>query len=322
MIAHQRWVFRRLGLWETFAVGFAILLPILSAFVFPDFLPDDFDVFWKAANGTSLEGFYYPHWALFILKPFTLFRSGLFAYFAWNIMNVLGMFYAVRVFGGKAAVLLLCNPMIFNIYFGGAVGVVAAGIAFYAYYLERRPILAGWGAAVAFIKPQLGLPLILVLALTADTSWKNRFLSTIPSFIALGLSLLAYGEWITGLLDRLQNAPPNAVASITLWQYFGPIVAVLWLGLFIPKLTRNQRLLMVTAVSALALPYYQHTGLLTMFMFPVGYLSLLSNIAYAQIFMDWAGVRISVIIPVLVYGWLLWKAYSQWQTERNIRDIE
>jgi hypothetical protein len=136
-------VFRRLSLWETFAVAFTILLPIFSAAVFPDLFPDDFDAFSQAANGVSLEGFYYPHWALFILQPLTLFKNGLLAYYVWNTLNVLGMLYAVRVFGGKTAIVLLCNPMIFNVYFGGAVGIIAAGSAFYAYYLERRPILAG-----------------------------------------------------------------------------------------------------------------------------------------------------------------------------------
>jgi hypothetical protein len=170
---------------------------------------------------------------------------------------------------------------------------------------------------LAFIKPQLGLPLILGVALTADTSWKNRILSTLPSFIVLGLSLLAYGFWPAGLLDRLQNAPPNTVASITLWQYIGPVAALLWLGVFIPGLDRNQRMMMVAATSALALPYYQHTGLLTLFMFPVGQLGLLSNIAYAQVFLDWAGVRLSVIVPLLAYEWMLWQAYRNWRTRNT-----
>jgi hypothetical protein len=164
----------------------------------------------------------------------------------------------------------------------------------------------------------LGLPLILAIALTADTAWKNRVFSTFATFIVLALSLLAYGMWLPGLLDRLQHAPPNAVASITLWQYSGALAALLWLGVFVPHLDRQQRLTLVAATSALALPYYQHTGLLTLFMFPVGYLGLLGNIAYAQIFMDWAGVRLSVVVPLLAYGWLLWQAYHNWHKQQDV----
>ena len=75
-----------------------------------------------------------------------------------------GIWFAVRVFGGKSPLALLSYQMLFVCFYGQIAGVIVAGLALLWWSLERkRWLLAGIGAALALIKWQMGLPLCAAL---------------------------------------------------------------------------------------------------------------------------------------------------------------
>jgi len=295
---------RRVSYIEAFALLFGICLSIgLATFNVsnPAIGGSDFFIYLNAANG-EFEGFYYAYWSLPIFDLLNRLPSPQIAYALWNTLNILCCFLAARILGGKASVVLLSYQMFFILYYGQISGVIVLGIAWYSWMLARsRPLLAGWGAVLAFIKPQMGFPMILAAALVADIRWRDRVVSSIPSFAVLLLSLLAYDGWIIELVERIRTQPPIVVGSIPLWDYIGAWSLLLWLPVLLLPLKPTQRLIAVAAVSSLAVPYFQHTGLITLFVLPVGYLGLLGNLGYLMIPLRWDGLETLLIVPLLAY---------------------
>jgi hypothetical protein len=56
-------------------------------------------------------------------------------------------------------------------------------------------------------------------------------------------------------------------------------------------------------------PYYQHTGLLGLFVLPAGYLGLLGNLGYLMLPFRWDGREFVIVVPLLAYGWVIWKSW-------------
>lgn len=302
-------IFRRPTLFEAFAILFGIAFMIglnyLNANVSPNIFAPDFGIYLRSVQG-DYTGFYYAYWSLPLYMPFVALNDIHLSLVIWTTLNVLGIFFAARVLGGKAAIALLSYQMLAVIYHGQIVGIIIGGWALYIYLLQRnKPLLAGVGAVLALTKPQLGVPLILAAALVADVSWKDRIVSSLLPWAALLLSLLAYGNWPLEVWERVQAEPPIALGSITLWDYIGAWSLLLWLPAILLPMKPKQRLIAIAAASSLAVPYYQQTGLLALYALPTGYLGLLGNLGYLNLFVGWDGLEALMIVPILAYGWVV-----------------
>ncbi len=294
----------RITPWELFALILA--LSLLGVFVSMiaglGFLPNDFYDYMQTASG-DFSGYYYAYW---ILPVFSLLAKlpPLLAYAIWGTVNILSVFFASRVFGGRTPLVLLSFQMLYVAFIGQIVGVIAGGLALLWWGLSRRRwALAGLGLTIASTKFHLGILIGLVLLLIADISWRQRVRVLIVPAIVFALSLLIYPSWPIEVISTLGTTPANDWGSISLWRWIGPLALMLWVPPLLLPLSRPQRLATLIATMALALPYFQQTDLLALFILPIGWVYvLLGNLGYLFFIIYWEGLQILAVVPLLIYA--------------------
>lgn len=289
-------------------LGFAYIDASYQINAFPDYR-----AFLMAANGDfsgASGGYFYAHWFLPIFSALDVLSLHI-NYAIWGILNIAGVFFAARVFGGNSVLALISYQMLYVLFYGNIVGVIVGALALMWWSLQRgRWGLAGLGWIIACTKFQLGIPLSLALLLMADISWYARLRAAIVPLIVVLASVLLYPGWIETLYNTVQSVPADTQGNIALWQYFGPVVLLLWLPPLLLKMPPGRRLAMIAAVIALGLPYYQQTDLIALYVLPIGWLAVLGNIGYLFIAFQWIGLKPLIIIPAIVYGWALWRTIA------------
>lgn len=264
----------------------------------------DFRIYLETAHGNfSYQDlyYYYGYWIL----PFFAVLSKLPlnpAYVIWSSANILGVFFAVRVFGGKAPVAVTSYQMFYNLIYGNITGLIVGGLALCWWGLiNRKWHVAGLGIALASAKFQTGLIGSLILMLAADISWKSRLrVMTVP-ILVWAASLIVYPNWPFQLLNNMISHPPNNLASISLWRWLGPWALLLWLPPFFLRLEPQQRFIAFIAVMGLALPYFQQTDMLFLLVMPIGWIGLLGNFGYFMGLYGWTALQLLAFFPLTVY---------------------
>jgi hypothetical protein len=314
-------LFHKPRLLEVFAVGLPIAFILGFAYLNASTgmpFASDFNVYMQALDGTS--PFYYTYWSLPIFQGLALLPGLHTAYILWCVLNVLGIWFAARVFGGRIAPVLLAYQTLIICYYGQITGITIAGLALLWWSLERRRwMLAGVGAALALIKWQMGIPLCLALLLLADTSWLDRLRTLLVLLTITLISLLVYPGWIITVLWDVISQPPYRFGDISLWYYVGSVALILWLPPLLLPMSRGRRYAALCATTALAMPYFQQTGLLALFVLPLGWFSLLGNLAYLYAWFPDAQLGFMIVVPMLAYLWTVLPPLRYWVTQRVLR---
>jgi hypothetical protein len=286
------------------ALGFASLDATHEIGAFPDY-----QTFLKTADGVFASpsgGYFYAHsfrpvFSLLDLLPFYVGSV------VWSGLNILGIWFAARVFNGNRVLALLNYQMLYVLYYGNIVGVIVGSLALMWWALHSSSRikweLAGLFWAIAATKFQLGIPIGLALFLLVDATAFQRLRVVIVPLVVMLLSLIVYPDWVRALFQTMQTLPPNTQGNLSLWQYFGAITLLLWLPTLLPGLTQGRRLVLVACATALALPYFQQTDLLILFVLPVGAIpALLGNLGFPLFALaQWAGLKWLVLIPLGLY---------------------
>lgn len=306
---------RKPSLIEAFAVAFPIALALafayLNASAAMPFAPD-FDVYMLTTRGSFAE-FYYAYWSLPIFQFLALLPGDHTAYLVWCVVNVLGVWFASRVFAGRAPLALLSYQMLFSCFYGQITGLIIAGLALLWWSLHRRRwLLAGVGAALALIKWQMGIPLCVALVLLAHVSWYDRLRTLWVVLVILLFSLVAYPNWVVIVLDRLRVQPPIRFGDVSLWGYFGIFSLVLWLPTLLLPMSSGRRYAAICTTGALAVPYFQQTGLLALFVLPLGWFPLLGNLPYLFFWVRNTQLEFVSLVPLLAYLWIHFAPLRAW----------
>lgn len=308
---------RKPTLIETFAVAFPIVLALLFAYLNSSAampFASDFDFYMRALDGTS--PFYYTYWSLPIFQSLALLPGLHTAYILWCVLNVIGIWFAARVFGGRIAPVLLSYQTLIICFYGQITGITIAGLALLWWSLHRRRwALAGVGAALALIKWQMGIPLCVALVLLADTSWLDRLRTLLVVLTITLISLLLYPGWIVTVLWDVITQPPYRFGDISLWYYVGSVSLILWLPPLLLPMSRGRRYAALCATTALAMPYFQQTGLLALFVLPLGWFGLLGNLAYLYIWFPDAQLGFMIVVPILAYLWTVLPSLRTWLSQ-------
>ncbi|MDT8898541.1 glycosyltransferase family 87 protein [Thermanaerothrix sp. 4228-RoL] len=289
----------RLTEWLGVILAFAILAVFVlhqSEAVYPVDLKNYLD-----AERHTLQRYYYlpiwlPMFELLARLPLNV------AWLIWGVLNILGFWFAWRVFGGGVWAWFTAT-LFFVIFYGQITGILAAGVAvFWMALLHDRWLLAGIGACIALTKYQWGLPLLIILAFLARRSKRTYFLTTCVTFAIIGIFLSLYPEWLSTLGTRYSLQPPNDQASISLWRYVGPVSLILWGIPFLLPLNDVKRLNLLFLSIPLVTPYFQPHDLLVWFAFPLGIWPTLSNLTFV-ILPHWglSGLRWLALIPLMLY---------------------
>ena len=311
----------RVSTWELFAL--AVALGLLGFFVWAhsilDLVPNDFHTYLRATTG-DFKGFFYAYWVLPFfsllgrLPPFV-------AYAFWGTTNILCVFFASRVFGGRTPLVLLSFQMLYVAFVGQIAGVICAGLALLWWGLKRkRWALAGFGLAIACTKFHIGLILGSTLLLMADISWRERLRVVLIPAAVLAVSLVVYPAWPLDILASMRTNPANEWGSIALWRWIGPYALILWIPPLILPLPRSQRLIALAATMALALPYFQQTDLLTLFILPIGWAYVvLGNVGYLFFAVFWDWVWLLSVAVCIFYCWIILPALWRFVTSLRSR---
>ena len=272
----------------------------------------DFNTYMHAARGNFTE-FYYAYWSLPFFKGLALLPGIQAAYILWSIVNVLGVWFAARVFGGSAPLVLLSYQTFFVCFYGQVTGIVVAGLALLWWSLERRRwLLAGVGAGLALIKWQMGIPLCVALVLLADVSWYNRLRTLLVVLALVLVSLMVYPNWMAEVIERAIIDPPVRFGDISLWSSLKWGALLLWLPPLLLPMSRGRRYAAICATTALALLYFQQSGLLVLFVLPVGWLALLGNLPYLYFWFRNTEMEFVSLVALVVYVWTLLPPLRGW----------
>ena len=266
----------------------------------------DFKIYLETAHQNfSYQGFYYyyGYWILPIFAVLSKLPLHV-AYAIWSVINILGVFFAMRVFNGKALVAVASYQMFYNLIYGNITGLIVGSLALCWWGLvNRKWYIAGLGIALASAKFQTGITGSIILLLIADISWKDRFRVMIVPVLIFLISLALYPGWPFQLLDNIINHPPDNLGSISLWRWIGPWALLLWLPPILLKLEPRKRFISLIAVMGLALPYFQQTDLLFLLAMPIGWVGLLGNFGYLMNLYGWISLQLLAVLPLIVYIW-------------------
>lgn len=292
------------SLWEAFAI--LLDLAVVGVFVYlePNALHYDLDNYLKVAHG-DFSFYYYAYWMVPLFSvlgqlPVTP------VYIAWSILSVVAVLFAVRVLGGSAVAVLVSYQMFYVLFQGQLTGLVVGALGLLWWGMaHRRWNVAGLGMIVAATKFQTGILFGVILWLLAPLTWRERLMILIvPSAVAL-LSLVLYPGWFFTTIAVIQNNPPDVSGSLALWRWLGPAALLLWLPPLVLPLVRDKRIIALAAAATLAVPYFQQTDLLALFVLPIGWLSWLGNLGYLIILLDNAALQMLAVVPLVVYGMII-----------------
>lgn len=293
-------LFKKIDLWEFGAIAFSITILIGFIIIQPSHLAYDFNNYLKTASD-YYENYYYAYWfnpvfELFAILPFFV------SFFIWNIVSIIGVFLAARIFGGNSTLALVSYQMCYILFQGQIMGWIIGALAFFWWGMSHRKwFLAGVFLLIASTKFQSGLVVALILWLLADITWKNRVQIVFIPLIAALVSLLVYPSWPLHLLSLIERNPPINFGSISLWQWIGPFALILWVPPLILRIPKDQRMIALISTTSLGLPYFQQTDLIELFVFPIGWFPIVGNIGYISILIGVNALKILAIIPLMIY---------------------
>jgi hypothetical protein len=266
-----------------------------------DYIPFDYNVYMQTAHGNLLQ-YYYADWILPLFWLWAKFPP-LLGFTLWSVVNILSLFLAARVFGGRTALTLLTFQFFYSLFLGQINGLLVGGVALGWWGMTHKKWhLAGLGFWLASTKFQIGLPFGLLLWLTAAVDWRSRLRVLFLPFLLSLASFLFYPDWPFHLIERIHTYAPFDWGSISLWPTLG-LTALLFLlpPLFLP-MERSRRFLALAAFVPLALPYFQSADLLALFVLPVGWVPLiLGNLGFLFFIYQFSVLRLLWFIPLLIY---------------------
>lgn len=309
----------RLTKWELFALAFSASLVgfFIWAHAQLQITPFDYSVYIDTADNIFTH-YYYSTW---ILPIFWILAKLPFAvgFALWNLANILSVFFAARVFGGRAVPALLSFQMFYSLFLGSIIGILVGGLALCWWGLtHKRWNIAGLGLILAITKFQIGLAFGLFLLLTAKISWRDRLKVMLVPVVVVLLSLVIDPSWPMDLINRLEVVPAYDWGSVSLFRWVGISALLLWLPPLLLKLRRTERFVALAATTPMAVPYFQQVDLLTLFVLPVGWLPvLLGNLGFFFFIYQFDALERLFILPMLIYSSIIIPAvYNQVRSKK------
>jgi hypothetical protein len=263
--------------------------------------PNDYGVYLRTVAG-DFRDYYYAYWlwpVFWLFEKLPLFVG----YAIWSAVSIASVFFAGRVFGGRVALALLSFQMLYVVYLGQIIGIIIGGLALCWWALaHKRWDLAGLGLILASTKIHTGATLGLLLLVLAPITWRQRLRVLLVPAVVVVLSLVVYPRWPLDALENLGTNPANDWGSIALWRWIGPWALLLWAPPLLLRLSPAKRLVALTATMALALPYFQQTDLLALYVLPIGWFPvLLGNLGYLFFSIQWDALQMLFLVPLVVY---------------------
>ncbi len=192
--------------------------------------------------------------------------------------------------------------MSFSLFWGQISGIICGFLGLFWWSLHQKKWwLAGIALLIVAAKPQTGGMFAFLLWIFADIEWKDKFRVLIIPIVAGFISLLVYPGWIMDVIARSGNA--YAWGNISLYQWIGPWALLLFLPALIVPMPKQQRFLLLAVTGILTIPYFLQTDLITLFLFPVGWIPILLGYlpAIMPFFLGYEGQHPGFLVPFFIY---------------------
>jgi hypothetical protein len=268
----------------------------------------DLNKYLACAKG-QCEDFYYGYWILPIFSllgklPYQI------TYIIWGSINIAGIWFATRVFGGNKFIALISYPMLSVLWYGQISGLILASIAFGFYGIVKRNwILAGIGLGIALVKYNIAMILIIPMILGTKLTIKELALIFIWPVGFIGLSLITYPGWFIQVVNRIWYYHPMNSYSLSIWPYIGIIALILFIPLFL--LPNRIRFLFIGWIIAgtIGSPYFQLKDILILLIMPIptGIAFFISYFGFAHFFISTKVIQIYIIFQIVLYIYFLWQ---------------
>lgn len=279
----------------------------------------DFRQYMGFARGMKDVQFYYSYWAV----PFFQLLEKLpmlLAIAIWSGINLVGMWWAARVFGNKSWIVLSTYQVGYVLFYGQITGVIIGGLAGLWWGTKnQRWVVAGLALIVCLTKYHLGGPIAFILLLLSGVNFSRMVKLILWPLGAFFASWILYPGWVSEVIYRIQQIPPVQWGNISLWQWIGPLSLLVWLPPLLLKMEKQQKLIIFTSAYFLSMPYVQQTGLLALFVLPVGWVAWLGNVGFTFTFLRWEALKLLVIPPTATYLMMIWRAVAHKAHRRGIQ---
>lgn len=264
----------------------------------------DYHIYINTANG-DYENYFYAYWLIPLFKIFLLIPFNI-GYSIWILLSLLGVIFAVRVFNGNLFMALISYQLSFALFWGQISGIICGflGLFWWALY-QKKYWLAGLALLIAVGKPQSGGIFAFFLWFFADIKWRDKLRVLIIPAIGVIISLLVYPNWIMDIIARTGNA--DATVNISLYQWIGLWTLLLYLPPLMISMPKEKRFIMLIVTSILVIPYFLHTDLITLFLFPIGRIPVLLGYlpGIMLLLLGFEGQKTGVVVSFFVYISLL-----------------
>ncbi len=280
-----------------------ILFVLLLAFYF---LITESGLFWDykiylATADRDFENYFYGYWLLPLFKLLSFLPFEV-SYSIWILLSVIGVVFAVRVFNGNLPLALISYQMSFSLFWGQISGIICGFLGLFWWSLHQKKWwLAGIALLIVAAKPHTGGMFAFLLWIFAEIEWKDKLRVLIIPIVGGILSLLVYPGWIMAVISGSSNA--YAWGNISLYQWIGPWALLLFLPALIVPLPKQQRFLLLAVTCILTIPYFLQTDLITLFLFPVGWIPILLGYlpAIMPFFLGYEGQHTGFLVPFFIY---------------------
>lgn len=255
-----------------------------------------------------------PLWQNWFMAPFVTMpgRTGYLAFMAFTLGATI---WAAYLFGGRPVLVVLSSHMAWILWWGQLEGWAALGLVLGYFALQNRSWIMMWVALMlATFKPQASL---IPIATLWWWSGRERWKAAVALVVTAIITVLVWGPWPVWYAQGLLNF--MGARHYTNWNASVGLIA---LPLFIPALlvplSRQKRLIALTATACLAvtyMPYYSTILLLCMAVPWWTYIFAFTG--YLVPFIGPVGWNMVVLLPATLLLWIYWPIARDWYRRRK-----
>lgn len=267
--------------------------------------------------------YYYGYWFLPVFSLLAELPENV-TNILWGLLNITGVWFSARVFGGNKFIALISYPMLSVLWYGQITGLILAGVAITLYgIIKRNWFIAGMGLVLALVKYNIAIIFVIPILLGIKLNIKEWAQIVIWPLSLFCLSILIHSNWILKILDVIQHHPPLSSYSLSIWPYTGAISLLLFIPLI--GLPKQLKILFIGWVIAgsIGLPYFQLKEILALLIMPIPiWITLIIGfIGFMNFFVGARITQIYIIISLGLYVYFLWQIYFQQKKYVSMRSI-
>ncbi len=255
-----------------------------------------------------------PLWQNWFMAPFVT-MPGRWGYLAFMAFTLGVTIWATYLFGGRPILVVLSSHMAWILWWGQLEGWAALGLVLGYFALQNQSWLMMWVALMmGTFKPQASaIPVAALWWWQSRERWKS-VLAMVATFI---VTVIVWGPWPLWYWQALSNFVGDKHYS-----NWNASIGLIALPLFIPALlvpmTRQKRLIALTATACLAITYMPYYSTILLLCMAVPWWAYVFGFTgYLVPLIGPLGWNIVVLLPTTLLLWIYWPIARDWYRRRK-----